>query len=330
MKNESTYHKPIMVDEIKNFLNPSTDKVYLDCTLGGGGHTEMMLQVSSPNGKVYGIDKDEDAIKFASQRLIEFGDRFIPIRCDYRNAVNELKNLGVQSIDGALLDLGVSSFQLDNFDRGFSYRSKESPLDMRMDKSQSFSAYDVVNTYSIEDLTRIFNEYGEEKFSNKIAKEIDKRRSVEKISNCGELVEIIENTIPKKFQQDGHPAKRVFQAIRIEVNGEIANLEKSVLDIIRFLKPNGRICVITFHSLEDRIIKNLFRELEKDCICDKSLPVCVCDKIKEVEILTKKPITANEEELKNNPRAKSAKLRACEKVDESDNPKVRIKKRSVE
>lgn len=304
-----------MVDEIKEILNPTSEKIYIDCTLGGGGHSEMLLQESAPYGKVFGIDKDEDAINFATKRLESYKERFTSIKSDYINAVNELKALGIESIDGALLDLGVSSFQLDNFDRGFSYRSKSSPLDMRMDKSQSFSAYDVVNGYSVEELTKIFTQYGEEKFSYKIAKEIEKRRKIKPIDSCGQLVEIIEDTIPMKFQQDGHPAKRVFQAIRIEVNGEIANLEKAVTEIIRFLKPGGRICVITFHSLEDRIIKNLFRELEKDCICDKSLPICVCDKVQEVIVLTKKPITATKEELDYNKRAKSAKLRACEKIE---------------
>lgn len=315
MKYDAVYHKPIMVDEIEQLLDLKNDGIYLDGTLGGGGHSEMILEMTAPFGKLIGIDKDEDALQFAKKRLEKYGDRFISVKSDYLYACQALNELQIDKLDGVLLDLGVSSFQLDNFERGFSYRSDDAPLDMRMDKSQSFSAFDVVNGYSVDELKRIFFEYGEEKFSFKIASNIEKARAIKKIETCGELVEIIKSSIPGKFKfEGGHPAKRVFQAIRIEVNGEIRDLENAVTNLVRRLKVGGRMCVITFHSLEDRIVKNVFRELEKDCVCDKSLPVCVCGKVKEVKILTKKPIVAKEEELTYNKRASSAKLRAIEKV----------------
>lgn len=313
MRKESTYHKPIMATEVMDLLNPQSGGTYLDCTLGGGGHSELILKMSSPAGRVIGLDKDEEAIAYATNRLEPFRDRFTAIKTDYVNAPLALDILGIDKIDGALLDLGVSSHQLDDFDRGFSYRSKDSRLDMRMDKSQSLSAVEVVNGYSKDELCRIFTEYGEERFAKRIAEEIERRRVKKPIETCGELVEIIETTIPRKFQTDGHPAKRVFQAIRIEVNGEIENLREAVLKIFHRLNIGGRVCVITFHSLEDRIIKNLFKELETDCICDKSLPICVCDKMKEAEIITRKPVTAGKEELAINPRAASAKLRVAER-----------------
>lgn len=322
MRKENTYHKPIMAAEVMDLMNPKSGGIYLDCTLGGGGHSELILKMSSPNGRVIGLDKDEEAIEYATNRLEPFKDRFTAIRTDYLNAPLALDILGIEKIDGALLDLGVSSHQLDDFDRGFSYRSKDSLLDMRMDKSQSLSAMEVVNEYRKEELIRIFSEYGEERFSRKIAEEIDRRRTKKNIETTGELVEIIENTIPKKFQTDGHPAKRVFQAIRIEVNGEIVNLKESVSKIFHRLNVGGRICVITFHSLEDRIIKNLFKELESDCICDRSLPICVCDKVKECEIITKKPVIAGKEELENNKRAASAKLRVAERCEPSKGGKA--------
>lgn len=303
-----------MVEEILKMLNPKSDGIYLDGTLGGGGHTEMLLQESSPNGRVIGIDKDTDAIAFASERLSGFGQRFTAVHSDYSKAAEVLDELGIDLIDGAILDLGVSSFQLDSFDRGFSYRASDSPLDMRMDKTSGFSAKDVINGYSKEDLERIFREYGEERFSRKIAEKIVETRKNKQIETCGELVKIIVDTIPMKFQQDGHPAKRVFQAIRIEVNNELEPLRKSVESIIRRLKVGGRLCVITFHSLEDRIVKNLMKHMATDCICDKSLPVCVCDKVKEVEVITNKPIVATIEEQRINPRSKSAKLRVCERI----------------
>ncbi|MEG1805702.1 MAG: 16S rRNA (cytosine(1402)-N(4))-methyltransferase RsmH [Clostridia bacterium] len=315
MKYDTNYHKPIMVDEIENLLALKSDGIYLDGTLGGGGHSEMILEMSSPNGKLIGIDKDGDALKFAGERLAKYGERFTAIKSDYLYANSVLDNLNVDKLDGVLLDLGVSSFQLDNFERGFSYRSDDAKLDMRMDETQNFSAYDVVNGYSVDELKRIFFEYGEEKFSNRIATNIGQVRATKPIETCGELVEIIKQSIPAKFRfEGGHPAKRVFQAIRIEVNGEIKDLENAVTNLVRRLKVGGRMCVITFHSLEDRIVKNVFRELEKDCICDKSLPICVCGKVQEVKILTKKPIVASGEEELRNPRASSAKLRAIEKV----------------
>ncbi len=314
MKYDTQYHKPIMVDEIQNYLNLKPDGIYLDGTLGGGGHSEMILEMSSPNGRLIGIDKDDDAHKFAAERLARFGERFTPMKNDYLYASQVLEQLGIDLIDGALLDLGVSSFQLDNFERGFSYRSEDAVLDMRMDKSLTFTAKDLVNQYSFEEMRDIFFKYGEEKFSNKIASNIEKYRQEKTIETCGELVEIIRNSVPAKVRREGHPAKKVFQAIRIEVNGEIKDLEEAVTNLVRKLKVGGRLCVITFHSLEDRIVKNVFKELEIDCVCSKALPICVCNKVKEVKILTKKPIIATDEEVQRNSRSTSAKLRVIEKL----------------
>ncbi len=314
MKYDTNYHKPIMVDEIEELLAIKSDGIYVDGTLGGGGHSEMILDNLGDNGLLIGIDKDDDALNFAGQRLAKFGDKFKKVKSDYLFATDVLDSLEIDKIDGVLLDLGVSSFQLDNFERGFSYRAEEVRLDMRMDKTQHLSAYDVVNSYSVDKLKEIFYKYGEERFSAKIAANIDRERKIKPIETCGELVEIIRHSVPRPKPQDGHPAKRVFQAIRIEVNGEIKDLEEALEKLVRRLKVGGRMCVITFHSLEDRIVKNLFRELEKDCICDKSLPICVCGKIQEVKVLTRKPVTSKKEELENNSRASSAKLRVIEKI----------------
>lgn len=314
MKYDTNYHSPIMVNEIKEYLNLKPNGIYLDGTLGGGGHSEMILEASSPSGKLVSIDKDDDALKYASKRLERFGDRFTAVKSDYLYASEELDNLNIEKIDGALFDLGVSSFQLDNFERGFSYRSNDARLDMRMDKSQLLTAFDVVNGYSEKDLRIIFRKYGEEKFSSRIAKNIVIKRERKEIQTCGELVDIVRTSVPEKVKRQGHPAKRIFQAIRIEVNGELVDLEKSMTKIIDKLNVGGRLCVITFHSLEDRIIKNTFKYLELDCICDKSLPICVCDKMQEIKILTRKPIISSELEMNRNPRARSAKLRVIEKI----------------
>ena len=315
MKYDTQYHKPIMVEEIQQLLNLKSDGIYLDGTLGGGGHSEMILEMSSPNGRLIGIDKDDDAHKFAAERLSRFGERFTPVKSDYLYASKVIEDLGVEGLDGALLDLGVSSFQLDNFERGFSYRNDDAELDMRMDKTQSFSAKDVVNDYSFEELRKIFYEYGEDKYSSRIASNIEKYRQDQPIVTCGQLVEIIKKSVPAKVKREGgHPAKKIFQAIRIEVNGEIKDLEEAVTNLVRKLKVGGRLCVITFHSLEDRIVKNVFRELEKDCVCSKALPICVCNKVREVKVLTRKPMTATAEECAQNSRSTSAKLRAVEKV----------------
>ena len=253
-------------------------------------------------------------ISRATDRLTEFDGRFTIVKDNFKNFVNIKENLGIEGFDGILLDLGVSSFQLDDKSRGFSYMSDDVRLDMRMDKSNPLTAEKVVNEYGERELKRVLTEYGEERFAFSIVSSICEYRKKKRIETTGELVKIIEKSIPKKFQQDGHPAKKTFQAIRIEVNGELDGLYETVLSMARALNKGGRIVILTFHSLEDRIVKKAFKELECDCICDKSLPICVCGKKKEVEIITRHPITAGEEELNNNGRARSAKLRIAEKI----------------
>ncbi len=307
-------HISVMLNECMDGLNIKQDGIYFDGTLGGGGHSYEILKRSAPNGKLIATDLDDYAIGRASERLKEFSGRFKLIKDNFKSFKNIKEDLGIEGFDGILLDLGVSSFQLDDRERGFSYMATDVDLDMRMDKSNPLTAMRVVNEYDEKELKRILSEYGEERFAGSIASNIVKNRKEKPIKTTGELIEIIQRSIPKKFQQDGHPAKRTFQAIRIEVNGELDGLYETVLEMARSLKKNGRIVILTFHSLEDRIVKKAFKELECDCICDKSLPVCVCGKHKEIEIITRHPITASEEELKNNSRAKSAKLRIGEKI----------------
>jgi len=287
---------------------------YYDATVGGGGHSYEILKRCSPDGKLIATDKDEEAIAAATKRLEEFGDRFHIYKSDYKNFVRVFEEAGVDKVDGILVDCGVSSYQLDNKDRGFSYLGKDAPLDMRMDRSSSLTAEVIVNEYPEKEIEAILRDFGEERFAPKIAYNIVKEREKGKIETCGRLVEIIEGSIPKKFQQNGPAARKSFQAIRIAVNGELDGLYECVTGLTRKLKVGGRIAVLTFHSLEDRIVKNAFRELETDCICDKSLPVCVCGKKKEIEIITKKPIVASPEELAFNSRSKSAKLRVAERI----------------
>ncbi len=311
---DSTYHVPIMASEISQMLKIKPDGVYFDGTLGGGGHSEMILS-NLETGTLIATDKDDDALAFARKRLEKFGDRFKSYKSDYLYGAEIISEAGFSGVDGILLDLGVSSFQLDNFERGFSYRGENYPLDMRMDKDVDFSAYDVVNSYSEKELIKIFKEYGEERFSLRIAQKICEERKRSPIETTGELVSIIRACVPQSLgAKEGHPAKRVFQAIRIEVNGEIANLENALKELIGKLNVGGRMCVLTFHSLEDRIVKNLFKYMESDCVCDKSIPICVCGKKREGKIITKKPIIAGEEEQKVNSRAIPAKLRVLEKV----------------
>ncbi len=311
---DKVYHVPIMAKEISEMLQIKPNGVYFDGTLGGGGHSEMILSQLEA-GTLIATDKDDDALSFAGARLARFGDRFKSYKSDYLYGAEVIETAGFQSVDGILLDLGVSSFQLDNFERGFSYRGDNFPLDMRMDKSIDFSAYDVVNSYSEKELIKIFKEYGEERFSQRIAQKICSERQKSPINTTGELVSIIRSCVPQSLgAKEGHPAKRVFQAIRIEVNGEIANLEDALKGLVGKLKVGGRICILTFHSLEDRIVKNLFKYLEADCVCDKSIPICVCGKKREGKIITKKPIIAGAEEQRINSRAVPAKLRVLEKV----------------
>ena len=307
-------HVSVMLNECIDALNVKNEGIYFDGTLGGGGHSYEILRKSSPKGQLVATDLDDYAIGRASDRLSEFEGRFTLIKDNFKSFLNIKEQLNIKGFDGILLDLGVSSFQLDDRERGFSYMAPEVELDMRMDKTNPLTAKKVVNEYSQEDLKRILSEYGEERFASLIASNIVKVRKTKPIEKVKDLIEIIENSIPKKFQKDGHPAKRTFQAIRIEVNGELEGLYEVILQMARSLNKGGRIVILTFHSLEDRIVKKAFKELECDCVCDKSLPVCVCGKKKEIEILTKRPITATEEELINNSRSKSAKLRIAEKL----------------
>ncbi len=307
-------HVPVLLKECIEGLNLKDGGIYFDGTLGGGGHSYEILKCSSPNGKLVATDLDAYAIQRATQRLKEFDGRFTIVKDNFKSFLNIKDNLNISGFDGILLDLGVSSFQLDDRSRGFSYMSPEEKLDMRMDKDNPLTAERVVNEYSEEEIKDILSEYGEERFSKTIARNIISARKDKPISTVGELINIIEKSIPKKFLHDGHPAKRTFQALRIEVNAELDGLYQTVLDMARSLNKGGRIAIISFHSLEDRIVKKAFKELECDCICDKSLPVCVCGKKKEIEILTKHPVTAGEDELKINGRAGSAKLRIAEKI----------------
>ena len=307
-------HVSVMLNECIEGLDVKDNGIYFDGTLGGGGHSYQILKKSSPNGKLVATDLDDYAIGRAKQRLEEFDGRFTIVKDNFKSFVDIKNSLEIDEFDGILLDLGVSSFQLDDRERGFSYLANDVRLDMRMDKDNPLTAQRVVNEYTREQLKTILAEYGEERFASQIANNIVKKRQVKPIETVGELVEIIENSIPKKFLHDGHPAKRTFQAIRIEVNGELDGLYEVILSMARSLKKGGRIVILTFHSLEDRIVKKAFKELECDCICDKSLPVCICGKHKEIEIITKRPITASEQELLVNSRAKSAKLRIAQKI----------------
>ncbi|HOK49240.1 MAG TPA: 16S rRNA (cytosine(1402)-N(4))-methyltransferase RsmH [Sedimentibacter sp.] len=305
-------HKPVLLKESIEGLNIKEDGIYVDCTLGGGGHTEEILK-RAVKGKVIGIDQDDYAIERAIEKLGTY-DNFIPVRNNFSELDQILDELNIEKINGIIFDLGVSSFQLDIPERGFSY-NYDMPLDMRMDKSQTITARHIVNGYEENELTRILWEYGEEKWAARIAKFIVEEREREFIETTGQLVSIIKKAIPKQARQDGsHPAKKTFQAIRIEVNRELEILEKAVRSAVERLENKGRICVITFHSLEDRIIKNTFAELNKDCICPPEFPKCMCDHKRKLKLITKKPITPSEEEIKENRRAHSAKLRIGERV----------------
>ena len=306
-------HKPVLLEECMQGLRLKEGGVWFDGTVGGGGHSYEILKRTSPSGQLIATDLDENAISAASARLSEFSGRFRIYKNNYKNYAAVLKEAVVAELDGVLLDFGVSSFQLDERERGFSYM-QDAPLDMRMDASAPFTAEDAVNGYTEEELAKILKEYGEERFAKNIARNIAAARKKSRIRTTGELAKIVEESIPAKFRQNGPCARKTFQAIRIEVNGELDGLEEAVKGLALRLKKGGRICILTFHSLEDRIVKNAFRDLATDCICDKSLPVCVCGKKKEVEIITHKPLTASAEELQNNSRAKSAKLRIAERV----------------
>ena len=311
MQIEKFNHVPVLLNECIEGLNIKPNGIYVDGTLGGAGHSKEIVKRISEKGLLLGIDRDEEAICVAKERLKEFHNvKFVHDNHD--NIKQILANLEILAVDGILLDLGVSSYQLDEKNRGFSYM-QEGELDMRMDKSAILTAKEVVNTYSEEDLAKIIYEYGEEKFSRKIAKNICEYRKNKEIETTTELVEIIEKSVPKKWT-DGHPAKRTFQAIRIEVNNEIKPLYDTILNSIDSLKSKGRLCVITFHSLEDRAVKNAFAQAEGKCTCPPGLPYCMCGAKNLGKIITKKPILPTEEEMKQNSRSKSAKLRIFEKI----------------
>ena len=306
-------HKPVLLNEVIEGLNIKPDGIYADGTLGGAGHSSEIAARLSENGHLYGIDRDGDAIEAAGARLKPFGEKVTVIRGNYCDTVNILKEYGVEKIDGMLLDLGVSSHQFDDAERGFSYR-EDAPLDMRMDKRDTFTAADVVNTYDESELYRIIRDYGEDRFAKNIAKHIAEEREKKRIETTFELSEIIKNAIPAKFRANGHPAKQTFQALRIEVNRELDILEESLSGIIEILNPGGRLAVISFHSLEDRIVKQCFKKAENPCICPKDFPVCVCGKKPLGFNVTRKPVTGSDEELNENPRARSAKLRIFERT----------------
>ena len=307
-------HTSVLFEETMENLDIRPEGTYLDGTLGGGGHACGVVSRLQGKGRLIGIDQDEEAIAAAGERLKAYRERVTMIRDNYANAVEALAGIGVYGVDGIVLDLGVSSYQLDNEERGFSYRY-DTALDMRMDQRQSLSAKDIVNSYSETELTRILRDYGEEKFAKNIARHIVAARRDKPLETTGELNEIIKAAIPAKMRAvGGHPSKRTFQAVRIECNRELEVLKSSLDGLIGLLNPGGRICVITFHSLEDRIVKSAFRKNEKPCTCPPDFPVCVCGKKPEIELVNRKPILPTEKELEENPRSRSAKLRIAEKL----------------
>ncbi len=307
------HHTPVLLNECIENLNIRPDGIYVDGTLGGGGHSFAIASLLSDRGRLIGFDQDAAAIAAAGERLSPFRDKVTIIHSNYCNMKTELEKIGITSVDGVILDLGVSSYQLDDASRGFTYR-EDALLDMRMDQRQTFSARDVVNTYSVEELYRVIHDYGEERYANSIARHIVNARRDHEIEKTGELIQLIKESIPAKSRNvGGHPAKRTFQAIRIEVNHELDVLENSLDDMIGLLDEGGRICVITFHSLEDRIVKNCFRRNEHPCTCPPDFPVCVCGKKPKGFVVTKKPIIPSDGEMETNPRSQSAKLRVFER-----------------
>ena len=317
------HHLPVLLEECLNGLAIRQGGTYRDCTLGGAGHSSEIYKRLGKDGVLIGIDRDADAIEAAAARMakLQGQGRFVALRGNFHDAKALLKEAGVEKVDGVLADLGVSSHQLDVRERGFSYHD-DAPLDMRMDQSQMLSAKEIVNGWSENELTRIFRDYGEENWARQIARVICDRRKTAPIERTEQLVSVIDAAIPKKFRaKDGsHPARRTFQALRIAVNDELDPLEPALKDLAELLNPGGRLCVITFHSLEDRIVKNAFRTMTNPCICPKNMPICVCGRKPSVKLITRKPITASAEELSQNPRARSASLRIVEKLAEEDAP----------
>ena len=307
-------HVSVLLHETVDGLNVRPDGTYVDATLGGGGHAFEVCSRLNDKGRFIGIDQDADAIEAAGKRLAGFGEKVTIIRSNYRDMKPRLHDIGVDKVDGIVIDLGVSSYQLDTAERGFSYRA-DAPLDMRMDQRQKTTARDIVNSYSEAELYRVIRDYGEDRFAKNIAKHIAAEREKGPIETTGQLNEIIRHAIPMKIQKtSGHPSKRTFQAIRIELNHELDVLKDSLEDMIDMLNPGGRICVITFHSLEDRIVKSLFRKSENPCTCPSHFPVCVCGRTPKGRVVTRKPILPSEEETQSNSRSKSAKLRIFERA----------------
>lgn len=309
---EPFYHAPVMLREVIDGLGIKDGGVYFDGTVGGGGHSFAILS-ENETVRLIGTDKDAEAISAASARLAPFAGRFGLYKSDFRKYGEVLNRAGADQLDGVLLDFGISSHQIDDTGRGFSYRKASAPLDMRMDRDSSFTAEIVVNEYPEDKLFRILRDYGEEKFASSIARNIVRKREISRITTCGELAEAVEESIPVRLRSPAC-ARQTFQAIRIEVNGELTGLGECIRGLVRRLKPGGRICILTFHSLEDRIVKETFRDLNSDCTCPKSLPVCVCGKRRELLLVNRKPITASEAEQRENSRSKCAKLRIAEKI----------------
>lgn len=307
-------HKSVLLYETVDSLNIKPDGIYVDGTLGGGGHAHEVCNRLGEHGRLIGIDQDADAIAAASERLSEFQDKVTIVRSNYENIASVLHDLGIEKVDGIYLDLGVSSYQLDTASRGFTYR-EDAPLDMRMDQRNTQTAADIVNTYSEMELYRIIRDYGEDRFAKNIAKHIVRQREEKPYETTGELIETIKAAIPAKIRATGgHPAKRTFQAIRIELNHELDVLNRSIDTMIDLLNPGGRLSIITFHSLEDRIVKKRFRDNENPCICPPEFPVCMCGRKSKGKVITRKPIVPGEEELEYNKRSKSSKLRVFERA----------------
>lgn len=308
------HHIPVLLSEVIDALNLKPGGVYVDCTLGGGGHAEAVLDRIGPEGTLIGIDRDPDALVAAKERLAGKPGKFIAVHSNFSEVGQVIASCGFSAVDGVYFDLGVSSFQLDTPERGFSYHH-EARLDMRMNPSDPLSAFEVVNEYPEEELRRIISEYGEERWAHRIAEFIVKAREREPIETTTQLVEIIKQAIPAKARRSGpHPARRTFQALRIEVNGELKAIAPAIRAAVDCLKPGGRIAIITFHSMEDRIVKRTFQELARGCICPRDLPVCVCHRKPQLTLITKRPIVPSAQEVSQNPRARSAKLRVAERL----------------
>ena len=309
------HHKSVLLEETVEQLHIKPDGIYVDGTLGGAGHALEIVKRLNDRGRLVGFDRDADAIAAAKERLREYKDRVTIVHSSYENMKEELQRIGIEQIDGILLDLGVSSFQLDTPERGFTYREESAPLDMRMDQNETMTAKDIVNGYSEAELYRMIRDFGEDRFAKSIARQIVAARADKPIETAGELNAVIRSAIPMKGQKNGgHPSKRTYQAIRIELNRELEILADTLDDMIDLLGENGRICIITFHSLEDRIVKNCFRKNENPCTCPPDFPVCVCGKKSKGKVITRKPVLPGEAELRENSRSKSAKMRVFERM----------------